>query len=241
MASQQYILYDLASKPPQKAWSLNPWKTRLNLNYKKVDYKTVWLDYPELKSNLQPHFKQELELYTSPTVAFPNGEYVADSWVIAQKLEKEHPEPSLHLDAPYVAKVQDIVAKIMPHLKGITASQVFKNLLNEASFDYWRKTREERIGMTLEQAEAERTGLKVWQEAEAEFKEVSSWLKENEGPFFLGSEPSFADFQWAGFLLFWQRVGNGNYEHFKTVVGSDISVHERLLEAVKPWSARDDY
>lgn len=174
-------------------------------------------------------------------MAFPNGEYVADSWNIAQKLEREHPEPSLHLDSPYVAKIQDQMPKVMGHIKTITASTVPRTLLREASLDYWRKTREERIGMTLEKAQAEGTGLKTWQKAEADIKQVTEWLKENEGPFFAGSELSFADFVWVGFLLFWQRVGDGNYEHFKTVVGADITVHEKLLEAVKPWSERNDH
>lgn len=129
----------------------------------------------------------------------------------------------------------------MGHIKTITASTVPRTLLREASLDYWRKTREERIGMTLEKAQAEGTGLKTWQKAEADIKQVTEWLKENEGPFFAGSELSFADFVWVGFLLFWQRVGDGNYEHFKTVVGADITAHEKLLEAVKPWSERNDH
>lgn len=29
MASEQFILYDLASKAPQSSWSLNPWKSKM--------------------------------------------------------------------------------------------------------------------------------------------------------------------------------------------------------------------
>lgn len=189
----------------------------------------------------RPSFKEELDTYTSPTVAFPNGEYVADSWEIAKKLEKEQPEPSLHLESPYVAKVQDIMPKIMVNLVPIVVWQVPKSLLNDASQAYWRETREKRAGMTLEQAEKDHSGVDVWKKAASEIKQVTAWLKENDGPFFLGSDPSFADFQWAGFLLFWQRVSSEQYAHFKTVVGSDFKVHEALLEAVKPWSERDSY
>ncbi|KXJ96145.1 hypothetical protein Micbo1qcDRAFT_158354 [Microdochium bolleyi] len=238
--SRPYVLYDLASKSGS-TWSLNPWKTRFCLNYKQLEYRTVWLEYPDLKPSLKPFFAKELDLYTAPTVAFPDGEHVMDSWDIAKKLEEVHPEPSLHLDAPYVAKVQDIMPKIMGNLKTIVSVQVPKNLLNDAGQAYWRQTREERIGMTLEKAETEHSGIDRWEKAASDIKQVSAWLKENEGPFFLGSEPSFADFQWAGFLLFWQRVSSEHYEHFKTVVGSDLEVHEKLLEAVKPWSERDSH
>lgn len=55
---EQIVLYDLASKPPQKCWSLNPWKSmfcssvrgsvwssiaRFLLNYKGLDYRTEWV------------------------------------------------------------------------------------------------------------------------------------------------------------------------------------------------------
>jgi hypothetical protein len=61
------ILYDLASRDPLHAWSLNPWKSmqriccmkllstvlrrpaaRLVLNYKNVEYITLWTEYPEI-------------------------------------------------------------------------------------------------------------------------------------------------------------------------------------------------
>ncbi|PSN72789.1 hypothetical protein BS50DRAFT_568392 [Corynespora cassiicola Philippines] len=49
----QVILYDIPSKEPKTCWSLNPWKPRLILNYKGIDYKTEWVEYPDLA----PYFK----------------------------------------------------------------------------------------------------------------------------------------------------------------------------------------
>ncbi|KAL2159360.1 hypothetical protein VTH06DRAFT_2363 [Thermothelomyces fergusii] len=39
---EQYVLFDLPSKDPCRCWSLNPWKTRMLLNFKGVDYRTEW-------------------------------------------------------------------------------------------------------------------------------------------------------------------------------------------------------
>lgn len=46
-------LYDLPSKDPCRTWSLNPWKTRLILNYKEIEYDTEWTEYPDVA----PKFK----------------------------------------------------------------------------------------------------------------------------------------------------------------------------------------
>ncbi|TVY25310.1 hypothetical protein LHYA1_G005422 [Lachnellula hyalina] len=47
-------LYDLPSKGHCRCWSLNPWKTRLALNFKNIDYKTEWIEYPDIASRLSP-------------------------------------------------------------------------------------------------------------------------------------------------------------------------------------------
>lgn len=60
--TSQVILYDLPSQQGT-SWSLNPWKSkqyntlpsvvlmttaRMILNYKDIDYKTEWIEYPDL-------------------------------------------------------------------------------------------------------------------------------------------------------------------------------------------------
>lgn len=47
-------LYDLPSRDPCSTWSMNPWKTRLLLNYKKIEYNTEWVEYP----NVAPKVKE---------------------------------------------------------------------------------------------------------------------------------------------------------------------------------------
>lgn len=54
----EVVLFDIPSTPRCHGWSLNPWKTRMALNYKNVPYKTEWTEFPDL----EPKFK-ELYLY----------------------------------------------------------------------------------------------------------------------------------------------------------------------------------
>ena len=71
MTEKPIILYDLPSQKPLAAWSLNPWKSthhlsdpafiradqtaaRLLLNYKGLNYKTAWTEYPDLQKVIGP-------------------------------------------------------------------------------------------------------------------------------------------------------------------------------------------
>lgn len=54
--SEQVVLYDLPSREPCKCWSLNPWKTRLLLNFKGIDYMTEWTEYPDLQPKLEKQY-----------------------------------------------------------------------------------------------------------------------------------------------------------------------------------------
>ncbi|PSR77832.1 hypothetical protein BD289DRAFT_444769 [Coniella lustricola] len=239
--SQQITLFDLANQQGT-CWSLNPWKTRFVLNFKGLDYKTEWLEYPNIKPRLEPHLPG-LEAYTSPTIVYSDGRYVADSRAIAELLEREHPSPSLHLDAPVLKKLEGLVAELMPKIRVVYMPVVYKRILHQdqANIDYWVATRTKRAGMTLDEMEKKEGGT-VWQEAaEPYLRQVTELLKENDkGPFFLGDTVSYADFVWAGLLIFVRRVGDDFFQPLLDRTG-DRKAHEDLLKAVEPWSKRDDH
>lgn len=241
MAAQDKItLFDLASKDGNKCWSLNPWKARFVLNFKGLDYKTEFLEYPDLKTRLAPHFDPPLETYTSPTIHYTDGRYIADSKVIAQTIDKDHPEPPLHLDSPYLTKLEEILPSLMPALSGNYVPFIPKRLLNDASVPYWYSTREAKFGMKLDDLEASQGGEPGFSKAEPLLRQVTDALKENPyGPFFAGKTVSYADFVWAGFLIFWRRIGEDKFAELLKRTG-DPAAHEALLKAVEPWSERDN-
>jgi len=244
MASQeQIILYDLPSRAPCKAWSLNPWKTRFLLNYKGLDYRTEWTEYPDLKGKLEPHVApgQGPAPYTSPTVRLPDGTFVMDSAVIRGEIETRYPNPPVHLDSPVLAKLEKIMTEIMPALAGVYIPLVPVRLLNDASQPYWYETREKRVGMKLDQFAQEKGGQPAWDNAKQYIDQVSTMLKEDSsGPFFLGKEISYADFVWGGFLVFLQRIGNDVWESFQRTAGENSDLHSKLLLGLDPYSVRSD-
>ncbi|KAI1761258.1 putative glutathione S-transferase [Hypoxylon sp. FL1150] len=235
----EIVFFDLPSKTG-KAWSLNPWKTRLALNFKGLPYKTEWVEYPDIKGRFQDHLPPA-ELYTIPAIILPDGTWVMDSFKIADVLEEKYPEPSLRLDSPYLPRVRESMAKASSPLTAIFKPNVCKLLLNEPSAVYFRRTRERDEGMTLEQLAAEKGGAVAWEAAKPHLHRITELLKENsEGPFFEGKTVGFVDFVWAGFLIFYSRFGESVWADLLDASG-DADVHLKFLEAVKPWSERDDH
>ncbi|KAI5927203.1 putative glutathione S-transferase [Camillea tinctor] len=240
MASEQIVFFDLASKPPNQTWSLNPWKTRFALNFKGLDYKTEWMQYPDIKPRFQDHFPPK-EQYTIPTVTLPDGTWIMDSWEIAQELEKRYPSPSMHLDAPELPKVVELTQQAAVAMAPIFIARVPKLLLEDYGKPYWYETREKRIGMHPDKFEAEKGGDLAINAAAPHLQAATALLKEkSDGPFFLGATPSYADFVWGGFLIFMSKLGDDTKEGLFKATG-DAAAHEKLLEALKPWSTRDDH
>lgn len=165
---------------------------RMILNYKKIEYETEWIEFPDLAPKLTsygilpndskaPGYWAD---YTSPTVRHKDGAYTMDSWLIVQELEKLHPSPPLHLNDPIVVQMRDHVDKLLgpliPHLVPKTPL-----LMNKVSADYVYEVKAKQVGMSLHDL-ANQATEENWKNAEAPAKEVGNWLRANGGPFFLG-------------------------------------------------------
>ncbi|KAJ4402337.1 hypothetical protein N0V85_005336 [Neurospora sp. IMI 360204] len=247
MANQDQItFFDIPSKD-NRTWTLNPWKTRFALNYKSLPYTTSWLDYPDIAPTLSPHVPPagpvpSMNAYTIPAIRFPDGTYVMDSKKIALALEERYPSPqyrSLHLDSPVLAKLEPIMDGLLGKVVGIFVPGVAKKVLGPKSAPYFIRTREEALGMSIDELERTQGGVQVYTEKIAEeLREVTALLKESEGPFFEAGKVTYADFVWAGFLIFMRYADEEGFEKLLEATG-DREAHESLLEAVKPWS-RDD-
>ncbi|UNI16570.1 hypothetical protein JDV02_002996 [Purpureocillium takamizusanense] len=244
MASKQITLFDLRSKAPNHAWSLNPWKTRLLLNYKGLDYKTEWLNYPEIKPRLEAHVSPNAEgyAYSIPTVAFPDGTWVMDSRAIAAAIEERHPSPPAHLSSPYQARIEALVPAAMKALLPVLYPQIPRSLLEPASIEYWYRVRSEKVGMPIDEFEAKYGGDAAYAAATKPLRDITSLYAEkaSDGPFLQGKEPCYADFAWIAFLEFTRRVGEDVYEGVLDRAG-DRTVHEKLMKAAAPWLERNDH
>ncbi|KAL9047218.1 MAG: hypothetical protein Q9214_000156 [Letrouitia sp. 1 TL-2023] len=237
----ELVLYDLPSKGHCRAWSVNTWKTRLVLNFKGIDYQTKWLEYPDVAptiSSLGLLSNPEATPYTVPTVHLPNGEYVMDSRKIVEKLEQLHPSPSLHLDSPSLSKIEELWPKAIIPLRGCLMPKIPRALLNEASLDYFYRTREQRFGMPLDQLEKEHGGDSAWEEARPAIEEVGKLLKAEGGPFILGNTVSYADFMLVSALHMFKRVDPASLYDRVVSIEPAFGV---LYNASTAWLERDDH
>jgi glutathione S-transferase len=155
-----------------------------------------------------------------------------DSRQIVNRIEAEHPSPSV---------LEAIMPRLMAALRAVYFPSVPRNILNDASVEYWYTTRSKVVGMPLDQLERDQGGKVAWDAAQPILHEVEALLKENaEGPLFLGKTVSYADFVWAGFLIFIRRNGEDYFEELLRISG-DAKLHKDLLDAIAPYSARNNY
>ncbi|KAI1433963.1 thioredoxin-like protein [Xylaria sp. CBS 124048] len=240
MTPSKIVFFDLARKEPRHTWSLNPWKTRLLLNFKGLDYETEWLEFPEIEPRLQPHFPNEQQ-WTVPAVKLPDGRWVMDSWNIAQELEKLYPTPAVVLDSPIRQRYLDVFDNAFREILPSRLLDVHSRILSDVSKPFWRETRESKFGATLEELNEEYGDGKAWKAASPYLQQITALLKENnEGPLFLGKQFSFTDAVHAGFLILFRVLGDDLFQQLLEATG-DPEVHLEFLKYLEPYTVRDSY
>ena len=125
-------------------------------------------------------------------VRFPNGDYVMDSEPIAQRLEREYPEPSLHLDWPVLKeKVFPHAMKIVSETRPIWMPKV-PEILSDRGAEYFHRTRKEWFGITLdEMLKTEGQEVERWDRVKPDGKALGDLLRESGGPYFMGAEREY--------------------------------------------------
>ncbi|KAI4290365.1 MAG: hypothetical protein L6R35_000354 [Caloplaca aegaea] len=245
MASQ-ITLFDLPSKPTNKCWSANAWKTRLVLNYKSIPYTTEWIEFADIAPHHKalsippnpenPNLPKDFpSAYTIPAVHFlKDGTYMQDSLAIARELEKRYPSPSLHLDTPQQAAMEALWSKMITSILPALTPNVVANVMTERSVPYFVETREKAFNIKISDWEKIDADT-AWAEVAPVLTGFGDVLREKGGPFALGAEPSFADFIVVAVMQFLKAIGNGTFDRF---VGADEALG-RLYEASKQWADKD--
>lgn len=247
MSSSKAILYDLPHKEPNThtCWSPNVWKTRLALNYKKIPYTSEFIEHPDIEAKLsslgitpnpptpagQPGPKQSP--YTLPAMRLPDGKYIQDSANIIVELEKQCPEPSLHLENGLHAQAGKLLGGIAFPLLKILYPTIARNIVMDKYVDWWVEKKETMLGMTMQEFEAS-GGENAWKAAEPGFAALKEFLasnKKDEGPFLLGSQVCYGDFIIVSMLESMRQIGDGVFER---VVSYDDQLRE-LHNACKEW------
>jgi len=240
------ILYDIPSREPRTCWSLNPWKTRLALNYKGIDYETEWVEYPDLAPTfksfgLEPNEPEATRQYTSPAIKLDDGTkttYMMDSSKIIAALETFSPTPSLHLESDILHQVEEQIPNVRGALAAYWMPNIPRDILGPRSAEYFYRTRAERIGKSLQ--EMEKRGLekpdKGWEDARPAIEKMAELLKKNGGPFFMGSTVSYSDFVLVSMMYMYKKVDQSLFDRF---VSYD-PVFTKLFDACAQWYERND-
>ena len=191
------VLYDLVGRDDRR-FSPHCWRTRMALAHKGLEYEARPTKFTEIGAIGDGQVK------TVP--AIEDGErLIGDSWAIAQYLEASYPEgPSLFGGAGGEAVtrfVQNWCAAVLhAQLIGMVVRDIWERLAPEDQ-DYFRTSREQRFGRTLEEVQAGREArLDGFRNG---LQPLRTALKD--APFLGGAQPLYADYLVFGALQ-WARV-----------------------------------
>jgi len=202
-------LYDLAGAEADRRFSPFCWRARMALAHKGLAVETVPWRFTE-KEALAPTKQGRVP------VIVDGGKWINDSWAIADHLESTYPErPSLFGGTAGRAATRFIQGWcdtfLHPGIARFVMLDVWKHL-DEKDKAYFRKTREERFGATLEAVQSGR------EERLAAFRQSLQPLRSvlETQPFVGGEKPLYGDYiVFGGFR--WAR----NISDFKLLEPSD--------------------
>jgi glutathione S-transferase len=190
------ILYDLAGADPNLRFSPYCWRAKLALAHKGIEVETVPWRFTE---------KDVIAFSGQGRVpVLVDGErVVSDSWSIALYLEETYPERPSLFGGPAAVPVTRFLnnwADMALHggmIRFIVSD--IAGIVHEKDRAYFRESREQRFGKSLEEVTAGREGrLKTFRDTLLPLRHTLSTQ-----PYLAGDEPAYADyivfgsFQWA--------------------------------------------
>ncbi|KAF8721476.1 hypothetical protein AX14_010318 [Amanita brunnescens Koide BX004] len=239
------ILYDIPSKLPDKAWSPNVLKTRFTLTYKGIPFVSEWWDFEEI----EPKSK---ELGIAPTGKKPDGsphytlpaiydpatkKYISDSILIAEYLDKEHPNtPRLIPDGTLALQhAYPTAFSTQFNAAGPLIPDPLIKILNPSNEKHIR-TKVEKGGTTVEEMGLKGDARKEqWAKAKANFSVVDGWIQKSGGTFLGGDKPIFADFATAGWIFFLRAILGKDSELWQEFLTWDDGRWGKYVSAVEQY------
>jgi glutathione S-transferase len=140
-------LYELAGADRSLRFAPHCWKSKLALAHKKLTYKTEPVWFTE---------KEKFAMSKQPLLPIitDGDKVVSDSWAIAEYLEATYPDaPSLFASDEAKVKAEAfhtwVSTALSKHVPGILILDLY-NVIADQDKDYFRTTRENKIGKNLE-------------------------------------------------------------------------------------------
>ncbi|KAM0231830.1 hypothetical protein ACHAP5_010930 [Fusarium lateritium] len=240
----EFILYDLACIK-NVCFSPVVWKIRLMLNYKKITYRTIFLEFPDIEPTLKelgiaPHdpSSRSHANYTVPVIQHvPTGKYIMDSPAIAEFLESAYPNPPLPLTSDLGHQIEaQARSAVAPALRiSIPPREIL--ILSPRSQEYFRAKTKAHLGCKLEDLVDQENEDKAWADVEKKMEGLGELMMTNkaDGPFLLGAQPSYTDFFIAASLQSTRTVDEGVFQRCVVYPG-----FKTIYEACLPWMEKKD-
>jgi len=188
-------MYDLAGSDPNRRFSPFCWRIKLALAHKRLDVETIPWRYADKAALAFANWDRV-------PVLVDNGQPVVDSWPISVHLETAYPNnPSLFNGNVGLARFYNswTDSVLNPALARMVVVDIL-NHLTPGDQPYFRQTREQRLGMKLEAAAADRESRLPT------FRQLLEPLRQtlSAQPFLGGDSPLHPDYIVFGSLM-WPR------------------------------------
>ncbi|KAL4783805.1 hypothetical protein BJX76DRAFT_368052 [Aspergillus varians] len=241
MATQvdpEIVLYDLACTK-NVCFSPVVWRIRIILNYKRILYRTVFVEFPDIESTLQPlglvpTSPDAKTKYTVPAIHhIPTNKYIMESSLIAEFLESTYPDPPVPLTSELGREIEAKARRVVGMVVSVSVMPREINILSPRAQEFFRATREASLGHRLEDLLVGED--QTWDAKDDGIRAVGELMQTNKanGAFVLGSQPSYTDFFIAGALESARVVDEGvfgrifKYHGFKEVYEACLPYMER--------------
>jgi glutathione S-transferase len=178
------------------------------------------------------------DLYTIPIIHDRStGVALSDSLAIAQYLDSTYPDPPRLVPDGTYGLLAAFDEAMLIHLSPMYQFSLPKSLfiLNDASTDYFRTTREAQFGKTFQEVlpTGERAEVE-WKKIEAGWEHIAKWYKDGD-LFIAGEAPTFADFKLMGFLFWTKRVWGEESGEYKRILDTSAGRWRRFVDALKKY------
>ncbi|ESK86956.1 hypothetical protein Moror_3353 [Moniliophthora roreri MCA 2997] len=249
-SSSAITLYDTPGSSPQP-WAPNIWRIRFILNYKRIRYHTVWVEFPDVEATLHSirapptsYRSNGQPVYTLPVIVDPGRNpsspvILSNSNNIAEYLEATYPSRPLFppgskaVQMLFIHYIQEVFAKpLLPIMVPLSHQH-----LSGRSQDYLRPQPGLAGHSTGQPLPPGPQREQAWLVAKEQFDFLATIMAKNagdgDGVVVMGHDVSYADFALCSVLIWIERMAP--HDGWSRIRSWNGGRWERLWERCKPY------